>query len=943
MVRLKMLFVLFCSIMAFELPLKNAQADTPRWEHPRPDFQRPQWLNLNGQWQFDFDPQNQGLEQEWFIAGKHTFGRQINVPFPWEAPLSGIGDHQYKGVAWYQRSFEIPKSWRKSRVLIKFGAVDYHGTVWVNGQFVGEHSGGYMPFEFDITDFIDTNKPNTLTVRAFDPTEPWQPTGKQIHWYTRTSGIWQTVYLEACLSETKLRQVHILPDIDNHQATFKLKIEHGSAATAAKVLIDIQNGGIPQVVQSCRLSSGENEVTITVPIRNVRLWSPHDPFLYKVTLSLRDRKQLLDKVDTYFGMRKISTGKWANHDFEYIYLNNKPIYLIGALNQAFNPDGVYTYPSDEYARGDIEKAKKFGFNFLRLHIKNDEPRLLYWADKLGILLMCDMPNFWQDSTLARQAFEQNLHAAIERDFNHPSIFSWCIINETWGLGFNKEYFPERQEWVRSQYRLAKSLDPTRLVEDMSPCHYDHVETDINSWHFYINDYTEARKHIQNVVEQTFPGSLFNYVGGNRQRNEPLINSEYGGISAGLGDQDISWCFKYLTNELRKHAKIGGYIYTELQDIEWEHNGFMDYDRKDKVFGYDGVCSGFSYRDLNNPDFIVIDSAPCPQLTPGAAFSVDVLGSHFSNDRRIPGKLFWRLTGYDLVGNSKEFATSSLPGALLPFDVVKLGSVTVTLPSEPILGTLEVWFQDEAGKTIARNYINLETLPESVAGTGLTYQGETYIRFHPEDFAEAKWDSNTTRKELVGLKAAGTGAGQFVYHLAWPEGLASEEVQEMELLFEVAAKAPVGAKVDARFPDAYWSRKKPKVDYPQTDATQWPSDVTVSMNGIELKMITLPDDPADARGVLSHARQIDPGSYGYLQRITLSGEKLKQVQAAGKGEIVLRLQVKQDAAHKGGLQIFGHRAGAYPIPPTVVFSTLKVNFVQKKQRFLELKRPVHRPE
>ena len=171
-----------------------------------------------------------------------------------------------------------------------------------------------------------------------------------------------------------------------------------------------------------------------------------------------------------------------------------------------------------------------------------------------------------------------LRGNIARDYNHPSIISWCNFNETWGLGGNEyKEMTDRQEWVREMYHLAKSLDTTRLIEDNSPCLYDHVETDINSWHFYINDYDRAKEHIANVVAETYPGSGFNYAGDNVQSDAPLINSEYGGISAGAGDKDVSWCFKYLTNELRLHPKICGYIYTELQDIEWEHNGFMNYD------------------------------------------------------------------------------------------------------------------------------------------------------------------------------------------------------------------------------------------------------------------------------------------------------------------------------------------------------------------------------
>jgi len=916
----KSLFLLAFILPIFFITMQCSQEqEIPRWEHPRPDFKRAQWINLNGQWAFEFDPKNQGETAGWFQPGKHTFTQSITVPFPWEAPLSGIANHEYTGVGWYQREFDIPSNWERKHILLKFGALDYEGKVWINGKYVGQHQGGYTPFEFDVTPFVHKGK-NVLTVRAEDRTESWQPTGKQIRWYTHTSGIWQTVYLEACASDVRMTRIHISPDIDRSQATFNVQTLNAGTERSAQLEVAFLTGGVPGYRQKISLKPGVNSFTFSIPIKEVKLWSPEHPFLYEVSVKLRD-EQLLDQVDTYFGMRKISTGKWGNHDFEYIFLNNKPYYLIGALNQTFNPEGIYTYPSDDYARGDVEKAKKFGFNFLRLHIKIDEPRFLYWADRLGLLLMCDMPNFWQDSTLARQAYDRMLKEAIDRDFNHPSIFAWCLFNETWGLGFSRDYTPERQEWVRAKYRQAKAMDPTRLVEDMSPCFYDHVETDINSWHFYINDYERAKEHIKNVVENTFPGSSFNYIGDNRQGTQPLMNSEYGGISAGSGDQDISWCFKYLTNELRKYNKIGGYIYTELQDIEWEHNGFMDYDRKDKYFGYRDVLPGFSYRDLNKPDFIVIDSSPCPAMSPGDEFSVNIFGSHFSNDQHITGKLVWHYLATNMLGQTETVYDDTRPASLDPYDVVSLGNIRFTLPSYPHLGTLDVRFEDGAGNTIARNYINIDAGADHVPAVTRTKNGDIILRFNPEDYTERKWQDDLSPQRLNGGKVAGTGAGHVTYEVPLPEDINRDAIQAIDLLFEAAAKAPIDAKVDARFPGAYWSRKKPNRDYPQTDATKWPSDVTVIVNGVEVKTITLPDDPADARGVLSHERRIHPGSHGYLQRISVLGEQLEQIKKTGGDKLTVTFRVKDDAVHKGGFALFGHKLGGYPVPPTVILRTL----------------------
>ena len=889
-----------------------------RWEHPRPDFVRPEWQNLNGTWKFDFDPKDIGEQEAWFETGRHKFRQQITVPFPWEAPLSGIENHEYKGVAWYEREFVVPANWRRERVWLKFGALDWLGKVWVNGQFVGKHEGGYTPFEFDVTRFVEFGKVNRLTVRAYDQTEPWQPTGKQIHWYTRTSGIWQTVYLEACPSEVRFEQIHVHPDIDAQQAKFVFMIRNTGEARSGAIVIHFENGGIPTITRAVDVNKDIIRVELDAEIQNARLWSPEDPYLYHVTVEFRSDGKLLDKVKTYFGMRKISTGRWGDHDFEYIFLNNKPYYLIGALNQAFNPEGIYTYPSDAYAKSDIEKAKQFGFNFLRLHIKIDEPRLLYWADKLGVLLMCDIPNFWADEGRAREVWEETMRAAVARDFNHPSIFAWCLFNETWGLGGREDYTPDRQAWVREMVHLAKRLDSTRLIEDNSPCFYDHVETDINSWHFYINDYERAKNHIANVVANTYPGSQFNFKDENTQATQPLINSEYGGISAGLGDQDISWCFKYLTNELRKYAKIGGYIYTELQDIEWEHNGFMDYERHDKIFGYDGVCPGFSYRDLNNPDFLIIDSEPCPKVEPGHVFSVQVYGSLFSSAQPIKGRLGWRLSGLNALGEKKDYMDGKVPASLVPYDVVLLPSVALSLPEEPVLATLEVWFEDKHGVKIARNYINIEAMPEELPRHEVLADGAHIQRFTPDSYIQAEWDSLRVADNPAGEKVAGFGVGKFEYEIELPSGLIVEQLREIELLFEASARTTSQRKVDARFGDAHWSRKKPQVDYPQTDATQWPTEVTIALNDVEVETIMLPNDPADARGVLSHKYQYDPGSYGYLRRVKVSKELIPSLKIARSNKIRITFEVKTDSKHKGGFALFGHRLGAFPVAPSVIF-------------------------
>ena len=474
--------------------------------HPRPDWARPCEL-LDGAWDFEFDPEDAGIEEEWYKA--RDFGSTIQVPFPWQSVLSNVGVPGYDGVAWYQREIAVPERASGRRVFLVFGAVDWEATVWVNGEKAGEHEGGYTPFEVELTGLVKAGGTAKITVRAHDATDPHMPTGKQIGWYTRTGGIWQTVYLE-CRGETYVRQAHVSPDIDKECATFDCEIEAGRPGTYTLAIQAVEGARRFGVEQRAVCKAGTNQVKVTLPIASPALWSPDSPTLYDARLILLQGRRVVDVVSTYFGMRKVSAGVYGDSGHEYILLNDKPIYLRGALHQSFNPQGVYTHPDDAFIRNDYAKAKELGLNFIRIHIKADEPRALYWADKLGVMLMCDVPNFWKKSPRARQAWEATLRGMVARDFNHPAIVAWCDFNETWGIG-DGGFDRETQEWVRDMYELTKRLDPTRLAEDNSPCRYDHVVTDINSWHFYIDRFRTAAKHIANVVENIHPGSEFNYA------------------------------------------------------------------------------------------------------------------------------------------------------------------------------------------------------------------------------------------------------------------------------------------------------------------------------------------------------------------------------------------------------------------------------------------------
>ena len=900
----------------------NHNTDIPRPEYPRPDFQRGtsegiDWICLNGSWEFAFDPDDTGEQNQWFApkpTAESPWTLQIQVPYPWESLAAWGNEEQadnanylsknayfnpeevtcggleregnYRDeprhtIGWYRKTVSIPENWGDRRVILKFSAVDWETTVWVNGKIVGRNENGYLPFEFDITDALTSGEPALIVVRAYDAQDHGeQLAGKQIGWYVRTSGIWQSVYLEP-RNDTHIVQCHITPDIENASATFAVKVDGYTENTRLNLRWTCDGlGGTVEV------SGSDTHWTITIPPEQLRLWDIDTPHLYDVTLELLTENTVVDRIYTYFGMRKVSIAKAPGGDYQYIYLNNRPIYLLGALNQSFNPEGVYTFLTDEAIRRDIERAKEFGFNFLRLHIKVDEPRLYYWADKLGLLFMCDIPNFGDYTEKAKARFEQTLRGNIARDYNHPSIISWCNFNETWGLG-GREYkdMPERQEWVREMYHLAKSLDTTRLIEDNSPCLYDHVETDINSWHFYINDYEQAKEHIANVVEETHPGSAFNYVGGNVQSDAPLINSEYGGISAGAGDKDVSWCFKYLTNELRLHPKICGYVYTELQDIEWEHNGFMNYDRSVKAFGYD-------YLDINTLDFIAIDYPPGTTVTPGEKIKADIYTSHFSHKTITDTTLHWQLDTMSATGDITRGCVSGSVDIPFPqYQVQNVHQLELTMPDvHPAVGTLHVWVTDGTGSVVARNFINFEHFVEMPVG-GVSNpefrsdSGLVRTNYAPGDVSKSSWDESISEEQLF----SAAGSGYVEYEIPLPEGIDPTNSAEMELIFE-ASSANGGAR--------------------QTEPEKHPSDVTISANGVEIETIRIPDCPADARGVLSYIHG-HPGTYGYLYRVKVDPSLVFENEA---DTLTVRYEVKADAAAKGGFALYGARMGRYPTDP-----------------------------
>ncbi len=921
----------------------------PRPEYPRPDRQRAflnevEWLNLNGAWEFRFDAYRRGREEEWFKSDPTPWTDQIIVPFCWES-LAAWGEADAAGndnyfsrrvylnpvevtefnyrsaaryeVGWYRRNVVIPENdfWKGKRVILTVGAADFFTEAWCNGIRLGQNEGGYHPFEFDLTDALRRNETGqlcaTVVFRVEDPQENReQPVGKQWGWYSSASGIWQTVFIEPRPAHF-IERYEVVTDIEAATAHFRVFAEGGD-----RVILKITAPGGNRHEHALVAENGV--ASIAVPIDPVVLWDPNDPQLYSLTLELqKSGASVRDVVHGYFGMRSLSAQPVQESDAPAaLALNGEPIYLRGALYQSYHPGGVYTAGDIQSIRDDILQAKGAGFDLLRIHIKVDDPLVLYLADTLGILLMADLPNFGEggDTPLGRSRYEAMLRQTVARDFNHPSIVAWCLFNETWGFGGQKEFVklinpappavpetPPRADgetpltWVRSMWELAKGLDPTRLIEDMSVVAWEHLEyyghgqTDVNSWHFYTDDYEKARRQVDDVVEKTYAGSSFNYVPGHRQGSQPLINSEYGGVGALDGDIDTSWSFKFLTNELRRHGKLSAYIYTELHDVEWERNGFLNYDRTPKDFGYDPAI-------VNQGDVLPIDAPPISRHPPGARIVIPVFSSHFSRKRRQEVTLHWRLSGVDALGwIHSEFASGRMPINFGHLRVEPATALEITLPLETTLCTLWVRAFVGDGTLVASNFVQFFVdgdLPaRSRSGS------RTILRLPARSWSRAEWLRGESTREEADRYGGAFGRTRGFFEWRFPVSL-----QEFSHCSRVTFLCEASSFREGS---------------PQTDSFAQATSLRITLNGFPIYNAILPNHPHDARGSLSYLRG-NKGAYGYLTHATLEGAQLREVIAQTKGEhLRVRCQVPREQPVQGGLVIYETQAGRYPIGPTLI--------------------------
>lgn len=577
-----------------------AAADLPRPEYPRPQFERSEWINLNGQWSYTFDFSRSGMDRELFRS--EGFDGQITVPFAPQSELSGVGFTDFIPEMWYQRRLEIPADWDGKRILLHFGAVDYIASIYIDGRIAGRHWGGSSSFTVDITRLVSTGKTHNLVIRVEDDERSGEyAKGKQCGRfasfgceYTRTTGIWQTVWMEA-VHKDGLKDVYVIPDLD--QSRFVFRPEYYAVQQGQKLRIRIIDNG-KTVSEKTIPATAQSQAELTV--KKVKTWSPEAPFLYDIEYDVLSAEgKVIDHVKAYAGMRKIQVI--GNR----IYLNDEPVYLRLVLDQGFYPDGIWTAPTDEALKRDIELSMAAGFNGARLHQKIFEPRFHYWADRLGYLTWGESASWGANINRIGSArnFLTEWEETVVRDRNHPSIIMWTPFNETWEHPDNREAAREACRFVSDVYDLTKNLD-YRPCHDVSGNY--HVKTDIFSVHQYEQDPGKFSAWIAPVDGKVRQHDLENreveYDG------QPYLVDEYGGIKWVVGQEfsEISWGYgnapktieevyermEDLTDAILYFDHICGYCYTQLTDVEQEQNGIYNYDRTEK-FDMDRIRAIFS--------------------------------------------------------------------------------------------------------------------------------------------------------------------------------------------------------------------------------------------------------------------------------------------------------------------------------------------------------------
>ena len=566
--------------------------------YPRPQLAREQWRSLNGSWQFAIDSHSR-----WDAPGEVAWDAAIIVPFAPETPASGIGNTDFYETCWYRLLLETPPLRRRERLLLHFGAVDYAATVWLDDALVGSHEGGYTPFWFDLTDFLAGDEAHELVVRAHDdPRDLAKPRGKQdwerephAIWYPRTTGIWQTVWTER-VSTTRLDSVRWTPSLERWEIGLAARVA-GVARDDLRLDVSLTAGDTMLAKDTYMVSAGEvhRRIGLSDPgvddFRNGLLWSPMSPTLVSARLTLWGQDgERLDEVRSYFGLRSISVQG------DRVVLNGRPYPLRMVLDQGYWPESGATPPSDDAIRRDVELAKAMGFNGVRKHQKIEDPRYLYWADRLGLVVWEEMPSAYRFTARSVERVTREWLRVIDRDFSHPCVIAWVPFNESWGVPNLPDSAAERH-YVQGLYHLTKTMDGTRPV--IGNDGWESVATDIIGVHDYEPPDRMARRyHTDDVRPHLFrrerPGGRVLVLDGTTAPPHPVVLSEFGGLALCRPEQsgwgyrrcetaaELEAAYARLMEVVHAMELIAGFCYTQFSDTYQEANGLLYADRTPKL-------------------------------------------------------------------------------------------------------------------------------------------------------------------------------------------------------------------------------------------------------------------------------------------------------------------------------------------------------------------------
>lgn len=597
----------------------SGTGNLPTMAYPRPQLQRSHWFSLNGPWKFTFDDEGQYSQPNQISHWSHI----IEVPFAPESIQSGIADTGFHPYCWYEREFNLPAA--EGRVLLHFGAVDYRARVWVNGQFLTEHEGGHTPFTIDITSVLDPSGTQRVSVWVEDdPYDLEKPRGKQDWqlephsiWYPRTTGIWQTVWVER-VPETYIERVRWTPHFERWEIGFEAFVaEHTSAGQqqnghqqnghqqngtqiqdGIQIKVRLTAGQQLLVNDTYEVLNGEihRRIALSDPgiddYRNELLWSPEKPTLIHADIQLWRGSQLLDEVKSYTAMRTVSIQR------DRFMLNGQPYYLRLVLDQGYWEKSLMTAPSDEALRHDVELTKQMGFNGVRKHQKIEDPRFLYWADVLGLLVWEEMPSAYRFTRKAVNRMTKEWTEVIERDSSHPCIVVWVPFNESWGVP-DLTATAAHRNYVQALYHLTKTLDPTRPV--IGNDGWESAATDILAIHDYDNNPQRLANRygpevkLSDLFDRQRPGGRVLTLDGYPHQGQPIMLTEFGGIAYGRSDDQSIWGYVRSAEVTELHSRyaallravnqielFSGFCYTQLTDTFQEANGLLYADRTPKL-------------------------------------------------------------------------------------------------------------------------------------------------------------------------------------------------------------------------------------------------------------------------------------------------------------------------------------------------------------------------